>query len=85
MVGGVRPRAPPDAKLSADEERLSQKIVSLGPDLDLVEDVTLRFFGCYCCPKGSSTGSSHAHFQWTQEPPERTLVDQPQDICRARV
>ena len=81
-VGGVRPRAPPGAVISADEERLSQKIVSLGPDLDSVEGVTQRFFGCYCCPKGSLTGSSHAHLQWTQEPPELSLLGQPLDMCR---
>ena len=58
-------------------QRMSQKIVSTGPGLDLVEGVTRRFFGCYCRTEGSSTGSSHACIRQPQEPPERTLLAQP--------
>ena len=57
-------------------------MVSQGPDLDEVGNVTLRLLPRRCVRAAFETSGSHARLRRTQEPEERAIATQPACLGR---
>jgi hypothetical protein len=65
----------------ADEERLSQRIVSSGLGVDAIDGVTRRSAVTGCCNQTLRAGRSHVCLRQPQDLPEHALEGQSQDVC----